>query len=97
MRPAGTWAYREADNRRIELARLRLLRGRPIEQVERCHLAALAAVVPHTARCSMRLRDRRYLDALLAEMARYELPEVESAGPLGYASCETEHSLRGAM
>lgn len=93
---AGTWAYREADNRRIGMARARLLRGRTIEQVERCHMAALAAAVPPTARCSMHLRNRRYLGALLAEMRRYELPEVESAGVLGYASCEVEHSMRAA-
>ena len=92
----GTWAYRDVDHQRIGLARLRLLRGRTLAQVELLHLAALMAAVPPTARCGMRLRNRRYLPALLAEMERFELPEIESAGVIGYASCESEHALRAA-
>lgn len=90
------WATRYEDHERIALARLRLLRGRTAEQVERTHAAALVAAVPAESRASMQLRDRAYLEALLAELERHELPSVESAYHPGFSSLGGEHALAGA-
>jgi hypothetical protein len=86
------WSVAPEDNERIGVMRLRLLQGRTAEEVEALHLVVLERTVPPRGRHMMRLRDRRYLDALLAEMERHVM-QVESADLVGYSSLGGEHRL----
>ena len=90
------WAQRLEDNERIGVTRLRLLRGRTAEEVEAVHLVALERTVPPRGRQWMRLRDRHYLEALLAEMERHVLPHLDSAYRPGYSSLGGVHALASA-